>query len=512
MNVVNEPIVNKIDANDLWKGIGGHFDSLNQIIHEIIDNSISNFSRNPNLPHHTILVRIDTQGFGKKVRIRIEDTGSGILDINSAFTLGDKSSQQSPLNEHGFGLKHALASANPSNDGWHVYTRTRDLVDAGRVRQIHAPFKLEDFTSQLKDFSFATFPSGLENTGTGTIVEFITSIEMYRSLGKYGVKDPWSIALYLKEDLGFIYSGIIRDSIAEIQIIINEADKLIVNAVEPWREKTIHPGEAIEIVDLGVLAGGDETGAVKLEYHFNVIKNREATNDLEKILYYQANMKSSGVEIRLNGRMIKNNLLSEIWENVDQHNRFNNFLVRINLISDRQDSLPSTRTSKNGFRQGDIKLLGLYNWIRKHCPTPYENKNNRDEVHLFQDLKSLKLKQADFIDGALTVETNYKLLKYSAENIKVDMYMAYNDKTVIFKGKKGSSSALDLYQLKLYWDVCIIDGIIPTQAILLAVEHNSTIKDLVAMNNSLKDALGNPYKFTLKKWLDEGIDYPQQTL
>lgn len=512
MNSVQEPINNNIDANDLWKGIGGHFDSLNQIIHEIIDNSISNFKCNPNLPHHTILIRIDSDSTGRNVKIKIEDTGSGISNINSAFTLGDKSSQQTPLNEHGFGLKHALASANPNNNKWSVYTRTPELVAEKRVKQIHAPFKLNDFNAQVVDFSHQTYPSGLENIGTGTIIEFTTSMQMYRSLGKYGAKDPFSIGLYLKEDLGFIYSGIIKESIAEIQIIINSGDKLIVNAIEPWIEKTIHPGEAREAVDLGLLAGSESTGIVQLDYEFNVIKNREATKDDEKIVYYQANMKSSGVEIRLNGRMIKNNLLTEIWENVDQHNRFNNFLVRINLTSNNKNSLPATRSSKNGFRQGDLKLLGLYNWIRKHCPAPYENKNSRDEVHLFEELKSLKLKQRDFIDGILTVETNYKILKFSPENIKLDMYVAYNNKVIIYKGKKGLSSAFDLYQLKLYWDACLIDGIIPTQAILLAVEHNATIKDLVAMNNSLTDVLGNNYKFTLKQWVDEGVIYPQNIL
>lgn len=509
MNIVQEPIDNNIDANDLWKGIGGHFDSLNQIIHEIVDNSISNFSCNPNLPHHTILIKIDTDKHGKGVKIKIEDTGSGISNINSAFTLGDKSSQQTPLNEHGFGLKHALASANPSNNKWSVYTRTQGLVNVKRVKQIHAPFKLNNFNAQIIDFSADTYPSVLGNIGTGTIIEFTTSVQMYRSLGKYGAKDPLSIALYLKEDLGFIYSGIIKDSIAEIQIIVDSADKLIVNAIEPWIEKTIHPGEATEVVDLGLLAGLDETGKVQLNYEFNVIKNREVTKDEEKVVYYHANMKSSGVEIRLNGRMIKNNLLTEIWENVDQHNRFNNFLVRINLVSNNKDSLPSTRSSKNGFRQGDPKLMGLFNWIRKHCPSPYENKNFRDEIHLFEELKNLKLKQKDFIDGILTVETNFKILKFSTENIKLDMYVAYSDKTIIYRGKKGVSTAYDLYQLKLYWDACVIDGIIPTQAILLAVEHNTTIKDLVAMNNSLLDALGHKYKFTLKQWIDEGIMYPQ---
>ena len=33
-------------SEELWSGIGGHFDSLGQIINEFIDNSVSNFEGN----------------------------------------------------------------------------------------------------------------------------------------------------------------------------------------------------------------------------------------------------------------------------------------------------------------------------------------------------------------------------------------------------------------------------------------------------------------------------------
>jgi hypothetical protein len=499
-------INNQIDTKELWKGIGGHFDSLNQIIHEIIDNSISNFKSNPQLSFHTILISIKKID-AKNVEIFIEDTGTGIKNINNAFTLGNKDSQESPLNEHGFGLKHALATANPNNDNWKVFTRTQELKDNNLVSVISSPFEINDYYGKHEEFNFENYPSKLLNYSTGTIVRFITSFEMYKSLGRNGIKDSKGIALYLKEDLGFIYSGIINSNIAEIQIVVDDEPKMIVNSVEPW---WIENSYSREKVDLGLLAGDDETGEIILSSTIGTIKDRITIEENEKAVFYKTNMKNSGVEIRINGRMIKNNLLNEIWNDKYQHNRFNNFLVQINLESNKSSFLPSTRSSKNGFKQGDIKLLGLYNWIRTHCPLPLENKNDRDEIHLFEELKEIKHKQLkDIVDGKLTVEIGRRVLKRSKDNIRIDFFVAFNNKTIIYLGIKGVSSPIDLYKLKLYWDACVIDNLLPTNAILLANEHSELVQDLSSMNNSLKDINGNSYNFILKKWKDENINYPK---
>jgi DNA topoisomerase VI, subunit B len=58
--------------------------------------------------------------------VTIEDNGTGIKDISAAFSIGNRNGQESPLNEHGYGMKHALAAANKSNDSWKVVTKLSD--------------------------------------------------------------------------------------------------------------------------------------------------------------------------------------------------------------------------------------------------------------------------------------------------------------------------------------------------------------------------------------------------
>mgnify|MGYP003301911108 CR=1 FL=1 len=61
---------------------------------------------------------------------------------------------------------------------------------------------------------------------------------------------------------------------------------------------------------------------------------------------------------------------------------------RINLKSNNQDSLPKTRTSKNGLREGDERLDALYSWIRSCMHEPVKDFTlSTHETDLFESLK-----------------------------------------------------------------------------------------------------------------------------
>ena len=72
------------------------------------------------------------------------------MKINDAFTLGCQASGESPLNEHGFGLKHALASANPNNDTWVIYTRTEEDIKDNQYKKISASYEIKGFAGAIE--------------------------------------------------------------------------------------------------------------------------------------------------------------------------------------------------------------------------------------------------------------------------------------------------------------------------------------------------------------------------
>lgn len=495
------------ESNDLWDGIGGHFSTLSQVIEELIDNSVSNFQSNVNLNHRSVFIHFED--LGDFVNVKLEDTGSGIENFKSAFKLGDRSSGTSALNEHGFGLKHALASANPENNGWNVYTRTKDEITSNKVKKVKAPYKFEKFGVYILDFNQINFPSQINNQSTGTIVEFKVTKHFFKSMGRHGAKDSMTVISHLVEDLGFVYCNLIKKVLVNITVQLDDYDRLQVETVEPILRAKLKEGEGVERVDLGLMGGGDRTGEVAIEYKFMTIDKREQTQ-LHRIrpVHYVASQKTQGVEVRINGRMIENNILWDVW-GVEKHNSYNNFLVQINLIHVNSKSLPTTRSSKNGFRREDIKLIGLFNWIRKKCPEPYENKYDRKESSLVEDLANkYENTLLGRVSGNLEVIRYEKLFIDSDEIISVHLRLSFLNNFTIFETKKSKSKVNDLYNLKLYWDSYVMEGKQPTEAILLSTEHTSLTHDLVFHNNNLKDANGSNYNFILKTWKDEGIKYP----
>ena len=94
----------------LFAGIGDNFNSMGQVICELADDAISNLRANCSDPDLSMTVVLSFENLGDAVRIGVVDGGTGISDLNSALTIACRDGVQTPLNEHGFGLKHALAS------------------------------------------------------------------------------------------------------------------------------------------------------------------------------------------------------------------------------------------------------------------------------------------------------------------------------------------------------------------------------------------------------------------
>ncbi|MGI6072468.1 MAG: ATP-binding protein [Lachnospiraceae bacterium] len=483
-------IKNTPSANDLWQGIGGHFDSLVQIICEFVDNSISNLKAN-NSSIKNIIIEFYEE---PEIRVVIKDTGTGIKKLDKAFTLGNQDASETPLNKHGFGFKHALASANPLNDNWKILTRTDENAKKDEHVVITAPYQMGSLKAAVEKGWKGPFR-------TGTIVEFTCSREMFKTIHR-GMRGSYAnfntILDLLVEDLGFIYAGNIKDGDATIVVEKNDNQggnvTTQVKAIEPDWEQFYQPGNGTAEKDLG-------KGVVKIEYSFGGIKEK---TDSKK--YYKRNMSSSGVELRINGRVLAYNLFKEIWA-TEKHNSYNHLLVQINLVSDKKEYLPPTRTSKNGLREGDEKLDKLYEWIRSHMPEPPKHLADTDnELDLIDELKKAK---ETHLPEPKTVTTEQFAFISVEEKMRIDLFISLNGEITLYEGKRDITTLRDLYQLRMYWDGLVMDGHNPKAGILLASSHSDSVKKMVPIVNKMMDSNGNCYNFVLKTWKDENIKYPK---
>lgn len=474
-----------------WRGLGGHFGSLTQIISEFVDNSISGFLESP-IAVANITINIMQLG-NKNVEIKITDNSSGIRDLDAAFEIGSTKAKLSSLNEHGFGMKHALASANPNNDNWVITTRTLEDAKQNQYKVISAPYRFDNFE--------ATLYEGADiDSKTGTKIEFTVNKQLFKTIvsglpGNYQTLS--SIAKILAEDLGYIYATFIKNNVASMVIEFHEIDQekefLKVIAIEPQIEGTIEPGNNKECFDLG-------DGNVDLEYKFSKISEN---TQFKK--HYTKTMSTSGVEIRINGRLLADNLFKEIW-GIEKHNSYNYLLIQINIKSDHPDRLPKTTTSKTGLKQDDEKLSVLYEWIKKKLPIPKQDSKLSDhETDLFKQLEYAKkphIAKTDIITLEQRAYTNLN------EKIRIDFYLNQDNHVIIYEGKKDKTTPKDVYQLMMYWDGLVFDGINPKTGILIASEHPKSVQAIVDLVNNRLDDNSEKYNFIMKTWNDEGVSYP----
>lgn len=486
---------NQPDSNEIWAGIGGHFDSLGQILAEFVDNAVANIMASHPLTRD-IQVRLIERA--NTVLVNIEDTGAGIADLDNAFTLGGKADRQGPLNEHGFGMKHGLASANPENNNWAVFTRTAAHVDSGEYEVIQSPYSFDGQLARTVGVADEQWPGSYN--GTGTLIQFECTRAMFDTLGARipGPRAGFDAMVgYLVEFLGYLYSGLIQSNEASFQVVSHDlagqTRSRSVAAVKPDWIQFYAPGNGMDHYDLG-------NGTVTVKYQFGAIKDSQYKR------YYRTNTRCSGLEIRQNGRLIDYNIFVEVWGK-EPHNMYNHVLVIVDVESDDPARLPSTRTSKNGYRQGDPRLVAIYEWVRRHMPElPKDVSQAVDEGDLFDELKNHKNLH---VPEPKTVEREQKLFTSLGETkVRADLYLAYGNELHLYEGKKDTTTVKDVYQLKMYWDGAIQDGLKPTMGILIAAQHPPSVKEILALANTMRDVTGNPYVFEMKVWREEGIQYP----
>lgn len=199
-------------------------------------------------------------------------------------------------------------------------------------------------------------------------------------------------------------------------------------------------------------------------------------------------------------------LFKEIWE-TEKHGSYNYLLIILNLKSTNREALPKTRTSKNGLREGDEKLEKLYEWIRSNLSEPQKEIMLADhETDLFEELRDrLDLYDPDPNKVIDTEKHVFIRTGNSKDRVRIDLYYKNSYGVTIYEGKKDVTTSKDVYQLRMYWDGLVYDGITPSKGILLATSHPDSVKELISIVNNMCDANGNKYSFETKTWQQVGM-------
>ena len=480
---------NMPDGKALFREIAGNFRRFSEITYEFLDNAISDLRAHPDDENLFRTIRVMLEADGDSVKVSILDGGSGIADLDNALTLAGKSAAETPMNEHGFGIKHALASACSSGaQDWLIQTRTADDACLDRYREVHAPYDIVGMRGGCYR------GNGEILNETGTYIYFRCPYSLFETARVKKRRTPARFtelcALY-REDLAYTYADVLKNEdikIVVIQIENGKETRYEINPLVPdWKEFNALSGIPTDL-------GG---GVVMLNAEYGTINAGK-----KNAMYYKRNMASSGVELRLNGRVIEHGLFDRIWGEAI-HPSQNGFLARIDIRAEDRDALPATKSAKNGFREDDEKLEQLFRWIRKNIPKPAKNTASIEDL-LVTALKEKKNAE----EGVLRVSREEPTYQNIGLCERMDLYVSYGDKSVVYEAKAKHSRALDVYQLRMYWDGCALDGRPLTEAYLITKGHSEEIVSLLELVNSLCDPTGRRYNFKLTTWAEEGIAFP----
>lgn len=498
----------KLVANEgIFKGLAKQNMLFHQCIGELVDNAIAAKRDDQKFKIDIIFI---SAGDENVVDVYVADNSKGMsLGIfQKALQLGESATTGDRLNEHGFGMKNALATLSGENGYWKIWTKP---VAEQVVYSSEGPFRPEMSIKEEKAFPEDDFLP----TDMSTLIKVSVKKPFIQTVQGRGAptKDLAALRMWLIEHLGVFYRGYLEQDPQTFEntgtIIVSVGnDRLQVPPIQvPLGTVTTEYFE-VEI------NGQPYT----LTYRFGTLDEvkRDALVRGEKAkFYYQGNQPAQGIDMRLGKRVIATRQLDLIWKTEDgksqlnRHNDFNDFLGEL-LIPELPRGVLTTTNNKTDFNMNDVNWVKIFA-ILNETPIYRPIKRIREKSE-----EALKKKWMDMLKATSPddIVTDEKSVWPTAT--KIDVYRKKSDgKIIIYELKAGTGSPLHLYQLKMYWDGLVIQGEQPKEAILLVDDFATNLEEMANLMNqqpppNLPKGTGsptqsNPYNLKLERHRDRNL-------
>lgn len=448
--------INVSPDDRLFEELGNNTYSIEDLLSELIDNSLS--------AKMDDIVTIELSLFFDKGKCLstfiIKDNGSGIpFDKLGTVVSPAASITSNPLNEHGLGLKQAVASMGKLD---YLATKT----DSAEYTSVIHKFGWGEIDVEEKKI--------FETNGTEIKVSIKESSIMRSKKSRWFQKE-------CAEFLGARYRRFLVPASRKARIILHFYDyqenlekDVEIEKIEPVYFHTSKIENAPMIFRHEIEGSG-----WKAKLTFGYAPNDEEYERLglesDNNSIYKVTMKHQGLDIIINDRVLIFHQLSDIGLVEAKHPQFNyvrgeiellegfkTAVTKNNVINDTHftECIDKVRRILNGESEGPGKIKKEY-LTRRAYAEEIPEACLRDR--LAKNLENLPLYKADH------VETEHVI-----ENLegKIDLYVAMKDGTKeIWEIKNERAIAQDVYQLFMYMDVENV-----TNGYLLAIEFSDGAK------------------------------------
>ena len=493
-----------IATEGLFQGLSKQNMLFHECVGELVDNAIAATIQEHKSRVDIILSRPNDGGEVVDVWFADNCQGMSLLTLKDALQVGKSATTQSRLNEHGFGLKNALATLSGGNGLWTLWTTTDEDDVIYRVQGPFGPHMVIDEVDAYPEEDF--LPSDLS-----TLIWVPTRLSFLQTVQGRGApaKDLSALRKWLVEHLGVHYRGYLEQDAETYensgQIIVSiERDHSRVPPVHvPFANKNIERFE----VELG-------GNVVEVEYHYGTldeVKRDALINGANAQYYYQGNQPTQGIDIRIGKRVIATAQFETIWSQKDgdkqlsRHNQYNEFVGEL-LIPELPRGILTTVNTKTDFNLDDPNWTTVFQKLNEFRPI----RDMRQKTEGALRDKWIRMLTAVNEDDEVSDERSIW-----PTGTRVDVYRKTPEgKVIVYEVKAGSGSPIHLYQLKMYWDGLVLTGEHPREAILLVEDYHSTLEERANMMNELPPPKEdtNPYNFRIEKHQDKGLIDDEQPM
>lgn len=478
-------------TDGLFRGLANQNMLFHQCIGELVDNSIAGTKDNKQFRIDIVLDRVKNSEF---VDVWIADNTAGMDSDLLARSLqpGNSPDTGHRLNEHGFGLKNALATLCRQSGGkWDIWTRANGGAD---IWHVAGPFGENMRLTQKENFpEMESLPEGISTLICArTDINFVRTV---RGRRRHKPVELDTLSPWLREHIGVHYRGYLEQDYqtGDIpgEIYVNQERVVPIQVPMTQTEKDM----------FRVKLGGT---SYPLTYRRGVVEDRNEDGSKKHLYYYRRNMETQGIDIRLGRRVIATGLFKTIW-NVTHDNHFNHFVGEL-LIPDLPPGILTTKSDKTDFNLGDQDWQTIFAHLAEWKPEPDGGRVRESELKtMWKDMLENGKEDGDVIGAEIS-------LWESATHLDLCKKFKTSGKITIWELKRDKGNPLNLYQLKMYWDALVLSGQSPNRAVLLAEDFTDGMRAMAqTMNEKLhppKKQNGEespPYHFELETLTQRGL-------
>jgi len=315
----------------LYLGLSRQDLKFHQALGELIDNAISCS------PSFRPIIEILIERHGEFVNILVADSGTGIAYDelrNNILKIGGRGNRRGRLNEHGFGLKNALCVLTRNELPSRIVTRDQQAPDEDMYLSVDGPFRFNP-KMQIEQAPPDEWKEKLVycTADTGTRISARTTMKYFRTLYR-GNSSFENTVERLLEHLGVMYRGFLSETKGDILL--------------RWRDVSEKPSAWIDWPVQAIPVPFKEQSGVPIEVHYegkkHVVTYTWGTIDINKVrnvgnekpyplkIYYQGNLSTQGVDIRVRGRVILMHMVDYLWSEIKPHNDLNDFVGELVVL------------------------------------------------------------------------------------------------------------------------------------------------------------------------------------